>query len=249
MSYILPSIVKDNVRGIDVSKWNGRIDWKRLYQEAGPGTESRICMVSIRCGEAAWGTPDDEWENNWKGAHDAGFQFIDAYHAFHPSADPLVQADLFAERLDKMGGVGQFDSISNDFEVFDIPRQQHAPADVHDRACRFADRVEANTKRVCKTYTGTYFWIDVGNPDDSSPLARRPLWLAAYPNAATQAAADAVKPPIVPRAWLTPGWMFWQCIGTDAGTLPGIPGKDVDRDVFRSSSMTELVGCFASAKL
>jgi hypothetical protein len=62
--------------GVDVSRWQGEIDWQAVK-------DSGIAFASVRATIGDFFT-DDRFEENWQGAGDAGI-FRCAYHVLAPS--------------------------------------------------------------------------------------------------------------------------------------------------------------------
>jgi GH25 family lysozyme M1 (1,4-beta-N-acetylmuramidase) len=242
----IPSIVATHLRGIDVSHYQSNIDWARVYREAGPGTKDNLVSVAVKCQEGESPAPDSHWERNWKGAHDAGFEFVDAYLFHRPSADPLKSADLFSERILKAGGMRTGNSLSFDFECADTP---HTSIVANALSCLW--QIEKNLGYTMFRYSAAWF-MDSLVPE-GSPFCDGPLWVAHY----------GVEEPKVPKAFGAarerarreeaggrrqeggspgvPPWDWWQYGADGYGAIPGIPvGDHVDHDVFRSGSLEDL---------
>ena len=73
------------VEGIDVSWYQKKIDWKQV------ATSKVFAFI-----KATEGTnlEDKSFASNWSGAQNAGL-LRGAYHFFHPSVDPIDQAEFF----------------------------------------------------------------------------------------------------------------------------------------------------------
>lgn len=196
------SSVSSLLSGIDVSIFQGAIDW------AAVASRSNTSFVSIKATE---GTDfhDPNFKENWAGAHSAGL-FRTAYHFAHPSADAVAQADFFCGAVAAAGGWANSSTLQLMLDLEDADKQ--SPAAVWAWTQAFAARVRAITGRPIIIYTGYYFWRDqVGDPADNLDA---PLWIAAY-----------IPKPLIPRAW--PAWTFWQ--HNDNGDIPGINARtDVD---------------------
>lgn len=188
------------LQGIDVSHWQGRIDWPAV---AGSGKSFAIM-------KATEGTSyvDDTFAANWSGSASAGM-IRGAYHYFHPSVDPVAQANRFA---DIMGPLSSGD-LPPMLDLEDADRL--SPAQVAQSTRRFLETLEARTGRRPMIYTGFYFWRDqVGDPPGFSGY---PLVMAAYVSGC----------PMVPPSWGS--FTMWQY--TSSGRVPGIAGN-VDLDLF-----------------
>ncbi len=79
-------------QGIDVSHYQGRIDWSRVAQE------DNVKFVYIKATEGA-GWVDDFYLRNLYGARQAGIP-AGVYHFFSPTASALVQLENFRSNVD-----------------------------------------------------------------------------------------------------------------------------------------------------
>src|SRR5262245_31098352 len=72
------------VEGIDVSKWQGTVDWEAVRDDG----------IAFAFARAADGTSKDRtFATNWAGMEDAGI-VRGAYQFFRPSQDPIKQAEV-----------------------------------------------------------------------------------------------------------------------------------------------------------
>ncbi len=187
------------VKGIDVSTYQGTIDWAAVK---GAGIEYAFIRVSD-----GLNSPDAKFASNWSKAHTAGV-LRGAYQFFRPSQDPIAQADLL---IHAMGTLASDDlSPVIDVEAADGLSATKVAAAVH----TWIAHVQAATGRTPIVYTGFYFWRDsVGAADDTTS----PLWHAQY----TSASCPNIAPP-----WNQ--WAFWQysSTGSVAGISGNV---DMDR--------------------
>jgi GH25 family lysozyme M1 (1,4-beta-N-acetylmuramidase) len=197
------------VHGIDVSIYQGDVDWKAVKQAGKAFAFARASLgTSVK---------DSTFAKNWAGMKAAGL-LRGAYHFFHPSVDPVAQANLFASMIQQAGGMSEGDLPPvADVEQFD----KLAPAVVAEKVKQFLDAVEKATGRKPMVYSGLF--MSSALPQS---LSEYPLWVANY----------GVKCPLLPAAWK--GWYFWQHQGT-GGRTPGIKA-DVDQNIF-NGTMDELV--------
>ncbi|MCK6548345.1 hypothetical protein L6R52_21030 [Myxococcota bacterium] len=162
------------VEGIDVSHWQGAIDWNAVAASG-----KRFAIL-----KATEGTSyvDDTFARNWEGTKRAGL-IRGAYHYFRPARDPIAQANHFA---DVMGPLGPGDLPP----MLDLEETDGlSPSRVADATRRFLDHLQLRTGRVPMIYTGYYFWRDqTGNP---SGFSHYPLVMAAYVRGC----------PLVPDSW------------------------------------------------
>ncbi|MEO7329768.1 MAG: GH25 family lysozyme, partial [Minicystis sp.] len=99
------------VRGVDVSYYQGNIDWNAAH---GSGIAFAIARVSDGVG-----FKDPKFVQNWQGMRDAGV-VRGLYQFFRPKQDPIAQADLAIALLDEAGGLQSGDlPLMLDIEVND----------------------------------------------------------------------------------------------------------------------------------
>jgi len=196
--------------GIDISHWQGKIDWPRV-QAAGK------IFAFIKATESTTFV-DPEFANNWQQAKQAGL-VRGAYHFFRPLADPARQADLFLRTVTLEGG--------------DLPPVLDLEISNNLRASTIISKVEIWVKRIeeqtgkkaiiysSPSFLNTYFQIPAGGP----PLWARDhmLWIAHW-------TAAGVQQPTLPRGWST--WVFWQY--SAHGRVDGIRAE-VDLNWFNGS--------------
>ena len=191
--------------GIDVSKYQGRIDWLAV-------ATSPVRFVIMR---ATLGNryQDERYARNRAGATENGL-VVGAYHFAKPNLsprDPRGEADHFL----RVANVAAGDVLP----VLDIeetgglsPRQLRAWAQA------WLDRVESRTGVRAMIYSGNYFWR--GFMRNSSWFGKRghPLWVAHW---------NVGAPQVPGNRWAGNGYTVWQWSAT--GRIPGVKGH-VDRD-------------------
>jgi len=192
--------VGQTVTGIDVSYYQGTIDWTAV---AGGGVKYAFVRVSDGTGFS-----DPKFDSYWAGSRSAGIVH-GAYQFFEPADDAIAQADLL---LGKIGSALAPDDLPPvlDVEVTGGLGATTVAANVK----QWVDHVAAAIGRPPIIYTGKYFWDDnVGGADMTSS----PLWHAQYTTASC---------PDIATPWTS--WAFWQY--TSTGTVGGISGDmDIDR--------------------
>lgn len=211
------------VPGIDVSHWDGKVDWKRV----------RAAGYRFMFAKATEGNyyKDDTFQPNWTGARQVGI-LRGAYHFYKPEIDPLVQARYFTDFLAGFDA-GEFPPVL-DMEVttvtemgatVQVPRLKFIEA-----VRKFLQAVEQTTGKKPIVYSN---WDILNNyfvGADFKPPAwifEHILWLAQYPNAGAAATA-----PLMPKGYTR--WHFWQW--TERGRVDGIdPNTDVDLNWFNGS--------------
>jgi len=170
----------DRTPGIDVSRWQGEIDWTQV---AGAGY--RFAVVRATIGNYY---TDPRFVTNWDGARDAGL-LVSAYHVVRPDRP----ADSQIERLLEVLGDRQADlPLVLDVELGGGRSADEVAGCV--RACLV--HVEQETGRRAIIYTGKWFWdySISASPD----WGKYDLWVAHY----------GVLAPSLPVGWSE--WMFWQ---------------------------------------
>jgi lysozyme len=170
----------ETVDGIDVSYWQGDIDWSAV---AADGIEFAFIRVSDGLGYY-----DTEFQDNWEGAQANGI-IRGAYQFFRSDEDAVAQADLLLEEI-------------GTFEEGDLPpvidvetTDGQTSSTIVSKVQQWIDHVEAATGRAPIIYTAKWFWqSNVG----SSAFADYPLWAANW----------EVACPDIPDQWSS--WTFWQ---------------------------------------
>ena len=171
----------ETTKGIDVSYYQGTIDWAQV-KNAG----YEYAFVRLSDGSTF---RDPKFARNWAGTKAAGV-VRGAYQFFRPSQSATVQADMMIAAM-------------ADFQPGDLPPVIDVEAtggmsakNIAARVRIWTDRVEAALGVKPIVYTGKYFWRDqVGGPTD---FADHPLWVAQYTSLC----------PDLPAPWTT--WTFWQ---------------------------------------
>lgn len=186
--------------GIDVSNYQGQIDWPRV-------AKAGISFAWIKATEGATFT-DKRFAENWRGAADAGVEH-GAYHYLSPRSAPEAQATHF---LRTCGPICPALPPVLDVEIAATGESARVTVD---RALAWLRAVEAATAIRPIVYTYRAFALARFAGPEAAELAAYPLWLAQY----------AVAAPKVPPPW--GAWTLWQHTG--AGKVDGI-GVPVDRN-------------------
>ncbi|WP_051633535.1 GH25 family lysozyme [Bacillus sp. UNC41MFS5] len=208
-SGVMPPATSANLKGIDVSHWQGTINWNQVKN-------SGIAFVYAKASEGTTYT-DTMFSTNVQGARAAGLP-IGAYHYARPSApynpdEAKAEAQYFVNVM-KNGGMGDFGDI---MPVLDLEEPAATGTLTSDEIASwarvFTDTVKSLTKRQVMVYTGAWF-VQQYN-DFGGKLSDLPVWIARY---------GITQPPAV-GGWTQ--WTAWQY--SDRGTIPGILGP-VDLD-------------------
>jgi len=155
---------------------------------------------------------DPKFREYWQGAKDAGV-IRGAYQFFRPAEDPIAQADLLLQRMGPLEP-GDLPPVI-DVEV----SGGLTPAQVKASVQAWVDHVAAAIGRPPIIYAGLYSWHDLTG---SANMTTSPLWVAQYTAAAC---------PNIPTPWTR--WLMWQY--TPTGVIDGIPGANLDLDVFNGT--------------
>lgn len=199
-----------NSRGIDVSCWQGEINWDLVKNDG-------ISFAFIKATEGV-DYEDENFSKNLKEAKEAGI-FVGAYHFCTPASveDAVNEAEYFINVIKKYGGFDLLDLPP----VIDIENNRALSKKQISKIVRtWIDKVKEETNVQPIIYSYTHFIQDY--LDES--LGNIPLWLACY---------DSEQPPDS-SAWKS--WLLLQY--TSKGNVSGING-DVDINEFNGDE-TEL---------
>lgn len=169
------------VRGIDVSYYQGVIDWTRVK-------DGGVEFAFIRVSDGAT-FRDPKFVSNWTESQSAGV-IRGAYQFFRPAQDIDEQAQIMIDSLTQFSP-GDLPPVLDVEATGDLP-----PETIAANATAWVEKVHRATGTSPIIYTGKYFWRDeVGSPTEFSP---NPLWIAQYTRLC----------PALPMPWTT--WSFWQ---------------------------------------
>ena len=150
----------NNFRGIDVSNWQGDIDFAKVKQ-------SGIEIVYMKASEGI-NFVDKKLNQNYSRAKAQGLK-IGFYHYFRPSLDSKAQARHFANAI--RGNVSDC-KLALDLEVAD----NFSKSALTDKALTFINELKSLTGLDIVVYTYTYF----ARTNIDSRLGVYPLWIAHY---------------------------------------------------------------------
>ncbi|UKJ09098.1 glycoside hydrolase family 25 protein [Solitalea lacus] len=183
------------VHGIDVSKYQSRIDWESVKKMEDEGV--KIDFVFIKATEGQF-TIDSYFQRNWRQCKNAGLM-RGAYHYFKPRKSGKWQALLFLQTVN--------------FESGDLPpvldieeTGRLSPEDLRANLKEWLDIVEKKVGEKPIIYTGSKFYEDYlkGYFDEY------PYWIAHYYQSSLKLEDDT-------------RWSFWQ--HSDIGKVNGIRHK------------------------
>jgi lysozyme len=200
------------VPGIDVSTYQGRVNWARVGS-----TSVRFAILRSSLGNHY---VDERYAKNLVGARRNGI-VVGAYHFAKPGPgrwDARREADHFLRVA--RNAPGDLLPVLDIESSGGMTRQQ-----LRAWATTWLGRVEHLTGLKAMIYSGNFFWrTHMGN---TSYFAKRghPLWLAHW---------YVASPEVPGRLWARRGWTVWQ--RSASGRVAGIEG-DVDRNVFRGTDL------------
>jgi len=194
--------------GIDVSHWQGTIDWGRV---AAAGKRYAFIKASEDIDFVDW-----KYQTNRAQAKAVGL-LVGAYHFARPEripGDAAAEADHFLDTARMTSG--------ELLPVLDLEVTGGlSPSELQRWAAEFLDRVYQRTGVRGIIYTSPSFWRNaLGNTSWFSSNGYRVLWVAHW--------TTASAPSLPAGGWGGNGWTFWQY--TSSGSVPGISGRvDLNR--------------------
>jgi len=167
-------------KGIDVSYYQGVVDWDKVK------TSGQI-FAFARVSDGI-NTPDAQFQRNW--TEMKGRVIRGTYQFFRPSQDAIKQADLVLSKLTAAGGLEDTDLPPVlDFETLD----GQTSAVAAQKAQQWLTHIEDQLGRRPIVYSGNNMATTTG-----TKFSTYPLWL---PNYTTQC-------PLLPSGWAD--WTIWQ---------------------------------------
>ena len=191
------------IKGIDVSRWQGAIDFRQV-------AASGYRFVIMRATVGDYYT-DPKFGVYWRDAADAGL-LLSAYHVVIPGIDPAKQLAHFDEAV-----AGLLPDLPF---VLDVEVDRDKPRTVITETCLgVADAFLARYEHRPIIYTRANWWNKF---IERNPIwSKHPLHVAHYTNA---------EQPAIPLDWKDVGWTLWQYSST--GSLPYVQSKNTDLNVF-----------------
>jgi GH25 family lysozyme M1 (1,4-beta-N-acetylmuramidase) len=191
-------------KGIDVSNWNGSINWTRVAKAG----------YSFAFGKATEGTSfvDGTFSTNRNGAENAGLAF-GAYHFARPAgsndaaatASAIAQADHFLSVADPQPGELP--------PVLDLEKTGSLKASrLVTWTQAWVDEITARTGVQPFIYSSPAFWQSYLGDSTTIAASGARLWVAHW--------TKASNPWVPAENWDGSGWTFWQW--TDCLSVPGI---------------------------
>lgn len=205
----MPSRKKYPVRGVDVSHYQGNVDFARLAEQG-------ISFAFIKATEGS-GTVDECFAENWQNARAAGMP-AGAYHFFSFESAAETQADNFCAAVPQ-----EPDALPPviDLEYYHGYDAQHlAPETVREMLRVMLSRLREAYGKTPIIYTTTSCYGDYLEGADLG--TDYTLWIR----------STLTSPPDD----LTPPWTFWQY--NPRGRLDGYDGDEalIDLNIFRGTA-------------
>lgn len=197
------------VRGVDVSHYQGEIDWQVLA-----GQDIRFAYIKATEGSSHI---DERFVENCEKAQETDLQ-LGAYHFFSFDSPGAAQAEHFINTVEPFNG---FMAPVVDVEFYgDKKDNPPAPDRVEKELKEYLDKVEEACGYTPVIYATREAWeLYIRGKFDSYPLWIRDIWRE--PNLGT-----------APGSSQEYNWTFWQY--TNRGRLKGFSGEEpfVDLNVF-----------------
>ena len=213
--------VPGGMLGIDVSHWQGDIDWSAVAK--GPVQGERVGFAYAKASTGVTGR-DKRWVQNAVGATAAGIPF-GGYHWIRPGFnDPIEEADNFCDALQAALDAGARLDLAPMVDLEEKPAEG-ATADstiAYLDAC--CERIFQRTGRRPIVYVGSNYAAQYLGRSKLS----WPIWVPQYNTPSCNYDPDTDAPNTLNDT--TYGWAVWQYCSK--GSVPGIDGN-VDLNVLR----------------
>jgi lysozyme len=194
------------VHGIDVSRYQSKIDWKYIESFTGDKQDVKISFAFIKATEGR-SIQDPLFKTNWENIGQTDI-IRGAYHYFVPTRSALEQAQNFIANVELLKG--DLPPVL-DIEKLGPP----GAAKLRENVKIWLNEVEKHYGMIPIIYSSIDFYKKYLIVD--ADLRKYPLWIAHYD-----------KKKIV----FEESWLFWQ--HNDKGRIPGISEK-VDFNVFNGN--------------
>jgi GH25 family lysozyme M1 (1,4-beta-N-acetylmuramidase) len=221
-----PPVVTTPLEGLDVSQYQGTIDWTQVFAAG-----KRFALIRASAGNL---TDDPTYAANRAGAKAAGLK-VAAYHFGNPCnsslfpppcniiGDALDEADHFLRRATPASG--------ELLPILDIELSNGlSTTDLQTWVGTWLEEVRSKLGVRAMIYASPNFWTTyMGDTTAFVDAGYTLLWIAHW----------GVATPRIPAAnWGGKGWTFWQY--TNLGSVPGISGR-VDLDRYKGSTFDRAV--------
>ena len=151
---------KGKYKGIDISNWQGYVDFAKVKQDG-------YKIVYIKATEGI-DYINPYMEYSYKEVKKNGL-LVGFYHYFRPSIDPILQAEYFVDCIKDKDVDCRFALDIEDTEGYE-------KNELTDRCLWFLENVEKLTDKEVVVYTYTYF----AKNNLQNTINKYPLWIANY---------------------------------------------------------------------
>ena len=193
------------VHGVDVSRWQGEIDWPKLRTQG-----ANFAFIKATDGGDHL---DPMFKKNWRAAKAAGIR-RGAYHFFYWCRTAGEQADWFIRNVPREPGALP-PVIDVEYNGESSCKRRLSPERVREKMQVFMDKLEAYYGQRPIIYTAPDFYKD----NLQGAFQNYPFWLRAV----------AQHPS---KVYPNRKWLFWQYSGS--GLSHGVDGK-IDLNVFHGN--------------
>ncbi|MEK1897563.1 MAG: GH25 family lysozyme [Rhizobium sp.] len=193
------------VHGVDVSRWQGDIDWQKLRTQGA----NFVYIKATDGGDHL----DPMFRKNWRDAKQAGMK-RGAYHFFYWCRTAGEQADWFIRNVPREAGALP-PVIDVEWNGESSCKRRLSPERVREKMQVFMDKLEKHYGQRPIIYTAPDFYRD----NLKGAFVNYPFWLrsvAAHPS----------------KVYPGRRWVFWQYSGS--GISQGVDGR-IDLNVFHGS--------------
>ena len=179
MTTAQPAASSSSVQGIDVSHFQGTIDWGQVAQAG-----KAFSFVKATEGLTY---VDPQFHANWAGAKAAGI-LRGAYHFYEPGDDPRQQAEFFLDTVKPVSG-----DLPPALDI-EVSKGQSA-GEIVQGIQEWLSTVQEALGVTPLLYTDRSFWNTLGTKE----FGGYPLWIAEY----------SVATPVLPEGWTSWAfWQF-----------------------------------------
>lgn len=202
--------------GIDVSHWQGTIDWQKVIQDK---QHIEFAFVKATEGETY---QDPKFQENWQGMNENGLK-SGAYHYFRAAENPQKQVDNIVGVLKEVDFDKEKHRVVIDIEPYKKGEVKASSDLAADNLWQVITGIEAQLGGTPIIYTNNSFWNNEINYGKYPFHEKCPLWVANW----------NVETPKIPGSWKE--WKIWQ--HSCKGNVEGIKG-DVDLDRMHLDEVT-----------
>jgi GH25 family lysozyme M1 (1,4-beta-N-acetylmuramidase) len=207
----------DEVVIIDVSKWQGEMDWEKA--------KPKIHAAYIKALEGTTGI-DPQFARNRAECERLGIPWS-AYQFFKADKDAKKQAKNFAEMIGHYNAQGEYILDADLIPAVDVEYKPPlmTKQGMYNALAKFLNEFFVITGIYLIIYTRKSWWEANMPVTDFDNFHK--LWVAHY--------NSLIEEPLVPFEWRNRGWTMWQwsADGNDKGEEYGAESDDIDLDRYK----------------